>query len=198
MICPYCHSDAPRARKQTTRLGYRTFRCVHGRRTFNERTGTPFNRLEYRTDLVLLVVLWRLRYKLGLRDLAEMFLIRGFTFTHEAVREWEARFAPVLSAQLRAKRHDQARRAWHVDETYVKVGGQWCYLYRAMDCDGHLVDTMLNPTRDKAAARRFFKQARAAVGHPPKRVTTDGHPAYSRDVAAAGQASLQSVLEQSA
>ncbi len=44
---------------------------------------------------MLLVVLWRLRYKLSLRDLAELFLPRGFVFTHEAVREWEARFAPT-------------------------------------------------------------------------------------------------------
>jgi hypothetical protein len=57
------------------------------KRTFNERTGTPFNYLEYPTDIILLVVLWRLRYKLSLRDLAEMFLERGFEFTHEAVRD---------------------------------------------------------------------------------------------------------------
>jgi hypothetical protein len=61
-----------------TTLGYRTFRCPAGRRTFNKCTGTPFNYLEYPTDIVLLVVLWRLRYKLSLRDLAEMFLARGF------------------------------------------------------------------------------------------------------------------------
>ena len=75
---------------------------------FNERTGTPFNFLEYPTDVVLLVVLWRLRYKLSLRDLAEMFLERGLAFTHETVREWEARFAPLITEQLRAKRRGQA------------------------------------------------------------------------------------------
>ncbi len=59
----------------------------------------PFNYLEYPTDIVLLVVLWRLRYKLSLRDLAEMFLERGFEFTHEAVRDWETRFAPLMAEQ---------------------------------------------------------------------------------------------------
>src|SRR6266851_594584 len=59
------------------------------------------------TDSVLLVVLWRLRYKLSLRDLAEMFLERGFEFTHETVRDWEARFAPLIADQLRAKRRGQ-------------------------------------------------------------------------------------------
>jgi transposase-like protein len=56
---------------------------------FNERSGTAFNNPHYPTDLVMLVVLWRLRYKLNLRDLVEMFLVRGYTFTHETVREWE-------------------------------------------------------------------------------------------------------------
>ncbi len=80
------------------------------------------------TDVVLLVVLWRLRYKLSLRDLAEMFLERGFVFTHETVRDWAARFAPLLAAQLRAKRRGAASAQWHADETYVRVNGRWCYL----------------------------------------------------------------------
>jgi hypothetical protein len=66
------------------------------------------NLLEYLIDIVLLVVCWRLRYTLSLRDLAEMFLERGFEFTHEAVRDWEARFALLLADQLRAKRRGQS------------------------------------------------------------------------------------------
>ena len=98
MPCPHCAARTTAERAKRTALGYRTYRCHACRRSFNERTGTPFNHLEYPTDLVLLVVLWRLRYKLSLRDLAEMFLARGFDFTHEAVRDWEARFAPLLAA----------------------------------------------------------------------------------------------------
>jgi len=66
---------------------------------------------------VLLVVRWRLRYTLRLRDLAEMFLARGLVFRHEAVRDWEARFAPLLADRLRAKRRGQAGSTWHADET---------------------------------------------------------------------------------
>jgi transposase-like protein len=131
---------------------------------------------------VLLVVLWRLRYKLSLRDLAEMFLTRGFTFTHEAVRAWEARFTPLLTERLRARRRGKAGRKWHADETYVKVDGRWCYLYRAIDADGNLVDSMLSETRDLEAAKRFFGRARVVVGHVPERVTTDGHVAYPRAI----------------
>jgi len=67
----------------------------------SERTGTRFNHLQYPTDVVCLVVLWRVRYELSLRDLPEMFLERGLVFTHEAVREWEAQLAPLLSETLR-------------------------------------------------------------------------------------------------
>jgi putative transposase len=182
MSCPHCASPTTVRQSKTTALGYQTFRCAACRRRFNERTGTPFNFLEYPTDIVLLVVLWRLRYKLSLRDLAEMFLERGFVFTHEAVREWEERFAPLLTERLRAKRRGKAGRSWYVDETYLKVHGRWCYLYRAIDRDGNLVDSLLSGTRDLEAARRFFRGARAVVGHAPDRVTTDGHGAYPRAI----------------
>src|SRR5215216_5588799 len=72
--------------------------------------------------------------------------------------------------------------SWYVDETYVKVNGKWCYLYRAIDRDGNLVDARLSETRDREGAPRFFRQAVATVGHRPDRVTTDGHDAYPRAI----------------
>jgi transposase-like protein len=132
--------------------------------------------------LVLLVVLWRLRYKLSLRDLAEMFLTRGVVVTHGAVREWEERFAPLLTEQLRPKRCGQTGASWYVDETYIKVNGARFYLYRAIDRDGNLVDVMLSETRDMGATQAFFQQAVATTGQPPERVITDGHTAYPRAV----------------
>jgi putative transposase len=179
--CPHCAAATVEQRRRTA-LGYRTFRCPACGRVCNERTGTPYNHLQYPTDLVLLVVLWRLRYKLSLRDLAEMFLDRGFVFTHEAVREWEARFAPLLTDRLRAKRHGQGGAKWHADETYLRVNGRWCYLYRAIDRDGNLVDALLSERRDMAAAQRFFAQALDIAGRVPAQVTTDGHDAYPRAI----------------
>jgi putative transposase len=87
---------------------------------------------------------YRLRYKLSLRDVAGMFLERGFACTHEAVRDWEARFAPLIADQWRMKRRGHVGSSWHVDETYMKVQGKWCDLYRAIDGDGNLVDSMLS------------------------------------------------------
>ena len=64
MACPHCASTITTQRHKMTQLGYRTFFCCDCKRTFNERTGTPFNYLEFPTDIVLLVVLWRIRYKI--------------------------------------------------------------------------------------------------------------------------------------
>jgi len=97
MNCPHCSETKTQKRAKKTKLGYETFFCPRCRSYFNERTGTPFNHLEAPTDIVLLAVLWRLRYKLSLRDVAEMFLERGFAFTHETVRDREGRFAPLIA-----------------------------------------------------------------------------------------------------
>ena len=69
-------------------------------------------RAHYPSDVIALVVLWRLRYKLSLRDLAEMFLTRGLIFTYEAVRDWEAKLTPALAENLRGKRKGRIGRSW--------------------------------------------------------------------------------------
>src|SRR5829696_5946502 len=112
MHCPNCSSTTTQLAGKTS-CGYNRFRCSPCKRKFNERTGTVFNHLQFPTDIVLLAVLWRVRYKLSLRDLSEMFLVRGFQFTHEAVREWEAKFAPLITDQLRARRKGKAGRSWY-------------------------------------------------------------------------------------
>ncbi len=182
MNCPHCESTATTRRKASTTLGYRRFNCRSCQRRFNERTGTPFNDLHYPTDVVLLAVLWRLRYKLSFRDVAEMLLQRGIETTHETIRTWEFRFAPLLAEQLRAKRRGRAGVSWYLDETYVKVGGRWCYLYRAIDHKGDLIDSMLSEHRDKHAARRFLKRLLEVAEGRPRRITTDLHPAYRRAI----------------
>jgi transposase-like protein len=104
---------------------------------------------------------------------------------YEAVRTWEAKLLPVMGDALRRRHYGMRRqsgRSWYVDETYLKVQGGWCYLYRAIDCDGNLVDTMLSDTRDMAAAKAFFRSAKATTGFTPDRVTTDGHGSYPRAI----------------
>jgi putative transposase len=185
MDCVACGSAAVTERPECTAQGYRRFRCRGCGKGFNERSGTLLNHAQYPSDIIALVVLWRLRYRLTLRDLSEMFLQRGIVFSYEAVRDWEAKLAPALGDELRRRRHGKRGtrgRRWHVDETYLKVRGRWCYLYRAIDRDGNLVDTMLSEHRDMAAAQAFFRSARAVTGVTPDQVTTDGHGSYPRAI----------------
>ena len=89
---------------------------------------------------------------------------------------------PVLAAELRRKRRGRAGVSWYLDETYVKVAGRWCYLYRAIDGDGELLDSMLSEHRDKHAARRFLRRLLEVGRRKPLRVTTDHHPAYRKAI----------------
>jgi putative transposase len=182
MTCPNCVSTSISRRKRRTALGYRTFFCQKCRRRFNERSGSRFNDLQFPTDVVLLAVLWRLRYKLGFRDVAELLLQRGYEVSHETIRSWEYRFAPVVSERLRTRRRSRGGRSWYLDETYVKVSGHWCYLYRAIDKDGNLLDSMLSERRNRTAARRFLRSLLEVTSRKPTRLTTDKHPAYRKAI----------------
>jgi len=182
MRCVECGSAAVTGRSDLTAHGYRRFRCRACGKQFNERSGTVLNRAQYPSDVIALVVFWRLRYKLSLRDLPEMFALRGMIFSHEAVRDWEAKLTPALAEALRQRRRGKVGHSWYVDETYLKIGGHWRYLYRAIDRSGALVDVMFSETRDMAAAKAFFRSAKAATGITPERVTTDGHDSYPRAI----------------
>src|SRR5882757_3150157 len=184
MRCIACDAEEISERPDRTARGYRRFRCHACGKQFNERSGGVLNRAQYPSDVIALVVFWRLRYKLSLRDLPEMFLIRGIEFTYESVRAWEAKLTPLLIESLRRRRGGGARvgRSWYADETYIKVHGRWCYLCRAISRSGALVDVMLSEKRDMEAAKRFFRSARAVTGVTPSRVTTDGHDSYPRAI----------------
>ena len=101
--CIHCESQGFEVIGYTD-LGYERAKCGDCHRTFNERSETPFNRLEIQTDIALQVVRWYLRYKLSLRDLTEIFQERGIIFTHETVRNWLKKFTPLVAKELRRRR----------------------------------------------------------------------------------------------
>jgi transposase-like protein len=111
-----------------------------------------------------------------------MFLIRGIEFSYEAVRDWETKLTPSLIDCLRRRRKCRIGKSWYVDETYLKVNGHWCYLYRAIDRFGALVDVRLSGRRGMEAAKAFFRSAKAVTGVTPARATTDGHDSYPRAI----------------
>ena len=160
MRCIECGSDAVTERSERTAQGYRRFRCRACGKQFSECFDRLLNRTQYPSDVIALVVLWRLRYKLSLRDLPEMFAVRGLVFSYEAARAWEAKLTPALAEELRRRQRGQVGRSWYVDETYLKVHGRWCYLYRAIDRNGNMVDVLFSEHGDMEAAQAFFAPPR--------------------------------------
>jgi IS6 family transposase len=104
-------------------------------------------------------------------DLAE----RGTQVDHVTVYRWVQRFAPEFAEAATPRRRAVGDRC-HVDETYVKVGGTWRYLFRAIDQFGQVIDVLLSPRRNREAARRFFDRAIDRTRIPPVEVTTDRYP----------------------
>ncbi|MFK4427063.1 transposase-like protein [Bacillus sp. RC51] len=80
---------------------------------------------------------------------------RGLSISHTTIMRWVHQYDPELDKRIR--RHlKQTNDSWRVDETYIKVKGQWMYLYRAVDSKGNTIDFFLNKTRDQKAAKRFL------------------------------------------
>ena len=121
--------------------------------------------------MITVAVRWYLRYGLSYRDVEELLAERGVEVDHVTVYRWVQRFTPLFVDAARPCRHAPGDR-WFVDETYVKVAGQWRYLYRAVDQYGQVIDVLLSSRRDLTAARRFFIRALRA-GTVPVEVTTD-------------------------
>jgi putative transposase len=182
MACPFCNSASFTALKKATQLSYKRFQCRSCGKNYNQRTGTPFNYLEYPTEIVFQAAVHYIRYKLSLWDIVEMFQMRGFTFTHETVRDWVERFGGYLTTYLKKRRRGSANDRWHVDETYIKVKGKPVYYYRAIDKHGNFIDGMISKHRDLEAAERFLKQAIETTGITPECVTTGGLDSYPRAI----------------
>jgi transposase-like protein len=128
-------------------------------------------RLHYPLDVILTCVRWYVSYALSLRNLEEMMAERGISVDHSTVHRWALKLLPVLEKAFRRHKRPLGS-SWRVDETYIKVKGQWKYLYRAVDKAGNTVDFLLRAKRDKAAAKRYFEQSIARNG-VPETVTID-------------------------
>jgi IS6 family transposase len=128
--------------------------------------------------LILCAVRWYLRYSLSLRDVEELLLERCLEADHTTVWRWVQRYGPELEQRMR--RHlKPTNKSWRVDETYLKVKGRWCYLYRAIDSAGATIDFLLSAFRDAHAAKRLFRKALSGRSHPqPRVINTDLAPIY--------------------
>jgi putative transposase len=124
-----------------------------------------FKGRHFQRDMILQSMRWYLAYALSYRDIEEMMAERGFSVDHSTINRWVLQYSPQLDATFRHKKKRVGTR-WRMDETYIKVKGQWKYYYRAVDKQGHTIDFLLTATRDRQAARRFFKKAIKRNGKP--------------------------------
>ena len=108
---------------------------------------------------------------------------RNLEVDHVTIWRWVRRYAPELTKRCRRELR-RTNRSWRVDETYVRVGGKWTYLYRAVDSQGNTIDFFLSSTRDAIAAKRFLQKALRSPGHPrPRVINVDGNPSYPKVIA---------------
>jgi len=117
-----------------------------------------FGGRHFKQELILQSIRWYLAYALSYRDIEEMMQERGINVDHSTIHRWVIHYAPQLEKEFRANKRRPCGR-WRLDETYIKVKGQWKYYYRALDKNGETIDFLLTAKRDKCAALRFLRKA---------------------------------------
>ena len=124
-----------------------------------------FKGCHFPKPVILHAVYFYLRYSVSLRELEEILAERGVVVDHATLSRWVVKFSPLVAIEAH-KRKKPGAVSWRMDETYIKVRGQWMYLYRAVDRDGKTLDFMLSERRNTAAATQFFAKALASSGIP--------------------------------
>jgi putative transposase len=139
-----------------------------------------FKGSQFEREIILWGVRWYVAYPISYRQLEEMMGERGVSVDHSTLNRWVIKYAPEFEKQFR-RRQQPVGKSWRMDETYVRVKGQWKYLYRAVDKEGHTVDFRLTPNRDRDAAAAFLRKAIRTQGLPEK-ITIDQSGANTKAI----------------
>ena len=123
IICPVCCSDHTLPLQKTTKLCYQAFRCRTCQSQINERTATSLNFIEYRSEIVILVVYHYFRFKLSLDDMVELMVLLNIYLSHQAVHNQVQTFGVELGINLRMARQGKTGKKWHIDSTEIKIEG---------------------------------------------------------------------------
>ena len=117
------------------------------------------------------------RFCLSFRDVDDLLAQRGITVSYEAIRLWCFKSGPEYARGLK-RRQDRLGDTWYLDEVFVTIQGQRQYLWRAVDQDGDVIDILVQPRRDRKAAKRFFRKLLKGQGRVPRRLVTDKLKSY--------------------
>jgi putative transposase len=116
-------------------------------------------------SVIIQAVYFKFRFGLSYRDIEELLSIRGVKVDHSTLQRWVFKFTPLLEREFRVRKKPVGNR-WRMDETYIKVKGQWCYLYRAVDKAGCTIDFLLTKRRQRMSAQSFLIKAISNKGKP--------------------------------
>jgi putative transposase len=139
-----------------------------------------FKGSHFEKDIILWGVRWYVAYPLSYRQLEEMMQERGVVVDHSTLNRWVIKYAPEVEKQFR-RRQQPVGKSWRMDDTDVRGKGQWKYLYRAVDKEGHTIDFLLTPNRDRDAAEAFLRKAIRTQGLPEK-ITIDKSGANTKAI----------------
>jgi putative transposase len=135
-----------------------------------------FKGAHFPPEVILMGVRWYLAYPLSTRHVEELMDERGVEVDHSTVNRWVIKYSPQLKAEFH-RRKRPVWTSWRMDETYIKVKGEWRYLYRAVDKYGKTIDFLLTEQRDEQAAKKFLTKAIRRHGGVPEKITIDGSAA---------------------
>ena len=142
---------------------------------------SPFRCFNSSPEVIRLVVMMYVRFPLSLRNVEDLLFERGIDICHETVRFWWNRFGPMFAADIRRQRVSRMKGFrhwnWHLDEMYVKIGGEMHYLWRAVDQEGEILESYVTRTRGKKAALAFIRKALKRHGSV-ETIITDGLRSY--------------------
>ena len=134
-----------------------------------------FKGAHFPQDIILTGVRWYVAYPLSTRQVEELMAERGVYVDHATINRWVIKYSPQLEEEFH-RRKQPVWVSWRMDETYIRVKGEWYYLYRAVDKRGQTIDFLLTEKRDEPAAKRFLTKAIRRHG-VPKKITIDGSEA---------------------
>ncbi len=135
----------------------------------------PYRYFKTSPEIIHLAVLMYIKFPLSLRQVEDLLFERGIDICHETVRLWWNRFGPTIAAKIRKRRisypQNYSNWRWHLDEVFVKIGGELHYLWRAFDHEGEVFETIVTKRRDKKSALKLLKKLLKRYGRPTSIVT---------------------------
>jgi putative transposase len=140
-------------------------------------TPNPYKRHRFPAEIISHYVWLYFRFCLSYRDVEDLMAERGVLLTYEAVRSWCRKFGQVYANQLR-RRCPRPGDKWHLDEVFLTINGERHYLWRAVDQEGNILDILVQPRRDKAAAKKLFRKLLKGLTYVPRVIITDKLRSY--------------------